>query len=97
MKKIFLSIFILLSILLSSCMRTDGLEQYVGEYVIEVDYVRTYHYYYGSSKKVDETYLIGKSFTFEIKEDATIEVTYDNGEKEIGKVSCTEEKIKFNR
>ena len=96
MKKLISILFLIISsIFFVSCYSTEGLEQYVGSYSIYTNYKRTYHYSYGNTKLVSENKLIFRAFTLVIKDDATVEVTYDNKEVVTGKVSTTLKTIKF--
>ena len=95
MKRIICLVLIILLVFLVACYRIDSIEQYVGEYAIEANYKNTYHYYYGSKKLVSDARLIENTFTLKIEEDGSVLVTYQNGEVANGKVSCTEEEIKF--
>lgn len=95
MKKIIIFILLFFSVCLISCNSTKDLEQYVGKYVIEANYKRTFHYSWGNSKLLNESSLISRSFSLEIKDDGSFEVTYSDGQKENGKVSTSKEKIKF--
>ena len=94
MKKLLFIFSILITIILSSC-GNEALDQYVGTYSIHANYHKTYHYYYGKTTVTNDETLIKRRFTLEIKADASVIVTYDNGEVTQGKCSTTKEKIKF--
>ena len=76
-------------------MKTEELEKYVGTYSIHANYHKKYHYYFGNTKVISDETLIKRTFTLEIKEDATVLVTYTDRETITGKCSTTKDKIKF--
>ena len=95
MKKILFLFSIILVIILSSCMSKEAIDQYVGTYSIHTNYHKTYHYSYGKTTVISDETLIKRNFTLEIKSDASVIVTYADGEVVNGKVSTTKEKVKF--
>ena len=94
MKKLLFIFSILITIILSSC-GNEALDQYVGTYSIYTNYHKTYHYYYGKTTVIKDETLIKRRFTLEIRDDASVIVTYADGEVINGRVSTTKEKIKF--
>ena len=94
MKKLLFIFSILITIILSSC-GNEALDQYVGTYSIYTNYHKTYHYYYGKTTVIKYETLIKRRFTLEIRDDASVIVTYADGEVINGRVSTTKEIIKF--
>ena len=96
MKKVLLILLLILSLFLSSCYSVDGLEQYVGTYKVGANYKKEYHYYWGNTTLKSERDLISRTFTLKIKDDASVLVTYPDGETATGRVSCSKESIRFH-
>jgi len=96
MKKILLVLLLLLSTILTSCYKTEALEQYVGVYKLGLNYQREYHYYWGKSTKTSEKTIVPDIKELEITNDGKVIVRYNYDKVETGRVSSTKETIKFS-
>ena len=98
MKKFFIYASIVSFLLLTGCtFNLKNIDQYVGEYTMGINYYRKKHYYWGSSKLLEEKPLVSRSMRLTINNDGSVLATYEDHSSTKGRVrKCDEKTIRIS-